>query len=255
MKYQSTTNLLVKRVMKLAGRTLITTGILSSAIFNLGYTHAETAAGTSPTGLTAQGQVLGQGQERRTTSTAVAASKNGSAQTPVQHSIISVQLEQFKVIKQASGADTFSAVSSVKPGDLIEYRATYNNHDKYPVKGMIATIPVPVGMEFVPQSTRPEKMAVEASTKNGIFSPIPLMHPVKQANGALKSEPIATADYRAIRWNLGQMPGGGTTTVIMRAQVSDISADAPHKAKPDITTTSTSNPASPGTIKSISLKQ
>jgi len=192
MNKQFRTKSLLRHWARLAGKTVIAAGILASALLSLGNSHAETTMNTSP---------IANPHLR-------------------QQSSVTAQLQQFKVSKQTQGTDKLTPVSSVKPGDVIEYRATYHNHDTHPISDMVATIPIPVGMNFIPSSLTPETVIVQAATQDGVFSDIPLMHSVRQANGTIKNQLVDVADYRAIRWKLGKLSANKSMTVSMRAQVA-----------------------------------
>ncbi len=191
MKKNINTTLAEQGRLPYSVHALIATGLLIVAFAHMGYAHAQ--------------------------------NKPATTVTPAKNSI-SVHLEQFKVVKKLKEPETFIDVAAVKPGDLIEYRATYKNNDKSAVKGMVATIPIPIGTDFIPKSIRPENSAAEATTKTGIYAAIPLMHPVRQSDGKIRSEPVPATDYRAIRWNLGQLAAGASTTVIVRVQVPAVVA-------------------------------
>ena len=89
--------------------------------------------------------------------------------------VVAIKLEQFKVVKDASGQESLADAKTVKPGDIVEYRATYTNRDGRPVKGLLATLPIPVGMNYLPKTAKPGTDKLEAATKNGEYSREPLM--------------------------------------------------------------------------------
>ncbi|WP_323503886.1 hypothetical protein, partial [Cryobacterium sp. RTS3] len=60
-----------------------------------------------------------------------------------------MELIQAKVTKTADGKEHFSSADSIRPGDVIEYRAVYTNRTDKPVNGVIATLPVPEGLEYL----------------------------------------------------------------------------------------------------------
>lgn len=128
---------------------------------------------------------------------------------------VSVRLTQFKVIKGATGAEQLIDAATVKPGDTLEYRATYTNTTDSAVTGLLATLPIPEGLEYQPASAKPGAGLAQAAAQDGVFAPEPLM---RQVNGV--AVPVPYADYRALRWNLGRLPARGVSDVSVRAQVS-----------------------------------
>ena len=134
---------------------------------------------------------------------------------PVAEKTVAVALTQWKVVTGADGKEQLLDASSVKPGDVLEYRATYTNQTGKTVSGLVADLPIPEGLEYLPRSAKPGAALVKAATKDGAYAAEPLMR--KAANN--KTEPVPYGDYRALRWTLGQLPAGGETAVTARARV------------------------------------
>jgi uncharacterized repeat protein (TIGR01451 family) len=145
-------------------------------------------------------------------SAATAAPTNQASKPP---QTVAVELGQFKVVTSADGKEQLVDASSVKPGDVLEYRATYTNHTGREVGGLVADLPIPEGLEYLPRSARPGATQVQAAVKDGLYAPEPLMRRTPDN----KSEPVPYADYRALRWTLGRLPAGGVTAVSARAKV------------------------------------
>ena len=123
---------------------------------------------------------------------------------------VTVELTQTKVIQGADGKEQFVDAATVKPGDLLEYRAN---------------LPIPVGLEYQPKSAKPATLQVQAATQEGKFSAEPLVRRI-----ANQTTPVPYEDYRTLRWNLGQLPAGGQTMVSARVKVQTYiapTADAP----------------------------
>ena len=127
------------------------------------------------------------------------------------------KLTQMLVKTGADGKEKLEDASSVKPGDVIEYRVTYTNTGKLPIKNMLATLPVPLETEYLPKTAKPGASLVSAATINGIYAAEPLMF---IPAGKSKPEPVPYANYRNLRWTLGQLPAGGVTEVAARVRVS-----------------------------------
>lgn len=82
-----------------------------------------------------------------------------------------VELAGKKVLKDAAGKETFASADTAKPGDVIEYRAVYINKGKQKVTDLLATIPAPEGMEYLPGSASPHKFTASVDGKG--FGPPP----------------------------------------------------------------------------------
>jgi uncharacterized repeat protein (TIGR01451 family) len=114
---------------------------------------------------------------------------------------VKVDLKQFKVV-DTNGKQELLAVEKTKPGDVVEYVATYHNVGKAAVKNVVGTVPVPNGMEYVPdQNTKAPDMAAAA---DGKFAPVPLKHKVMR-NGVQVEEVLPYSAYRSLQWKLGTM--------------------------------------------------
>jgi uncharacterized repeat protein (TIGR01451 family) len=146
---------------------------------------------------------------------AAAAQSAPAAAEAAQKKAVAVVLTQSKVVKDAQGRAQLVDASSVKPGDVVEYRVTYTNNTGKPVTGLVADLPIPEGLEYQPRSAKPGAGLVQAAAKDAVFGAEPLM---RKAAGN-KTEPVPYADYRSLRWTLGQLPANGSTAVSARAKV------------------------------------
>ena len=137
--------------------------------------------------------------------------------TTVSTSALSAVLTQRKVVKPASGPEILEDATTVKPGDIIEYRVTYTNNGAQPVAQLKAQLPVPEGLEYIPLSAKPGADLVKAATKDGVFSTEPLMR-----RGQEKQVPVPYSEYRQLQWSLGVLPAKGVTVVSARARVETV---------------------------------
>ncbi len=145
------------------------------------------------------------------------------ASTPVK--AVSVELTQSKVVKNAKGVEQLVPAPTVMPGDVIEYKVTYKNTSAKPVNGLVADLPIPEGLEYLPKSAKPGAALVKVAAKDGQYAAEPL---VRKLSGN-KTEPLPYSEYRALRWELGQLPAGGEAAVTARAKVEVVVPPAPNK--------------------------
>jgi uncharacterized repeat protein (TIGR01451 family) len=129
---------------------------------------------------------------------------------------VKVLLIASKIIN-VDGTEKKEPGDKAKPGEVIEYVAEYKNPDKSSVKDVVATLPVPAGMEYVPNTAMPSQ--VMASTSDGKFAPVPLKRTVRRADGKVTQELVPYSEYRSLRWNLGDMSGGASKSVRARMKV------------------------------------
>lgn len=129
---------------------------------------------------------------------------------------VKVTLTAHKIVK-ADGTEQSISADKAKPGDVIEYVATYKNTDTKPATDVNATLPIPRGMEYIPNTASPDH--VMASTDEQHYASVPLKRTVKGANGKSQEESVPYSEYRSLRWQLGAMPGGATRDVKARMKV------------------------------------
>ena len=117
---------------------------------------------------------------------------------------VKVDLKQFKVV-DVNGKQTLQSADKAKPGEVIQYVATYHNTAKTPAKNVVGTIPVPNGMEYTPDANL--KAPDMAAAADGKFAPLPLKHKVTR-NGAQVEEVLPYSAYRSLQWRIGTMEPG-----------------------------------------------
>lgn len=146
---------------------------------------------------------------------------------------ITINLKQFKVVKDEKGDIQLLDAALVLPGDVIEYQATYANRSTKALP-VIATMPIPESMEYVKDSASAKSsIAHTVALKDSQFSTEPLLRKVVTASGATLSQPIPYASYRYVRWDLGRLAPGKSIEVSVRAKVAqnlEVDANAGDKA-------------------------
>ena len=134
-----------------------------------------------------------------------------------QPSDLKVNLVARKVTS-ADGKEKLVSADKARPGDVIQYEATYQNTGPASVRNVGAIVPIPAGLVLLPESAKPA--APEASLDGKTFQRTPLTRPVINASGITVNEPIPITEYRALRWNLEEVPAGESKTVTLRARVA-----------------------------------
>lgn len=130
---------------------------------------------------------------------------------------VTVQLTHQKIVADPKGGEKRVEASSAKPGEVIEYVAIYSNQGKRPVSKMEATLPIPVGTEWVAGSSAPE--GAKASVDGVRFETIPLKRKVTRADGKVVEEQIPYREYRFLRWAPGTLAAGKSLTHSARVRV------------------------------------
>jgi uncharacterized repeat protein (TIGR01451 family) len=145
--------------------------------------------------------------------TALALGQQALAQEPVVTSMLTANRVEF-----VDGKPTLQPAYEAKPGDLLEYRASYANHGTGAIAHLQATLPIPAGTTLVADSPVPRSSL--ASTDGSHFAAMPLVHPVTTPDGKTHMEPVPLAEYRALRWDLGLINPGKSAEVHMQVRIN-----------------------------------
>lgn len=129
---------------------------------------------------------------------------------------VTVALHAFKVVTTTAGTKLV-ATDAAQPGDTIEYQVTYANKGTTPAREVMATLPVPAGsLVYLPDSAKPA--AVQASVDGKRYAALPLMRTVTR-DGKQQVEAVPVSEYRFLRWNLGDIAPGASSTVSSRMRL------------------------------------
>jgi hypothetical protein len=117
---------------------------------------------------------------------------------------LAISLTAKKVVKQADGKEKLLAADRAFPGEVIQYDALYVNQTAKLLTSVSPTLPIPNGMIFVPNSAMPAP--TEASLDGKSFQKIPILRKVTTPTGEEKEEEVPATEYRALRWQAGDLP-------------------------------------------------
>jgi len=131
---------------------------------------------------------------------------------------VETRLEARKVVAAADGKDTFANADQAKPGDVIEYVATYRNTTRQPIRNLDGTLPIPQQTEFLPGSQQPAQAS--ASIDGLEYAPLPLTRKV-QRDGKTVDEPVPAREYRFLRWHADTLDAGKSVAFRARVRVID----------------------------------
>lgn len=134
---------------------------------------------------------------------------------------LAIELKSEKittVIVSGKSEERREAAKSVRPSEIIEYRASYKNASAKELRGVQAVLPIPLGMTVDLVSVKP--LPVQASSDGRQFYPVPLTRQVRAADGQLKTVNVPLSEYRALRWSLGVLAAGASREVVLRARVN-----------------------------------
>jgi hypothetical protein len=133
---------------------------------------------------------------------------------------VSAELTVWQVPASSKGRPLTNRAEQVKPGDVLEYQARYVNTSQQATRQLVATLPIPsAGMVFLPGSASPE--GATASTDGRHFDALPLKRWVVLPDGRREQRLVSPQEYRALRWDLGELAPGQQRQVSARMKVDD----------------------------------
>ncbi len=153
------------------------------------------------------------------TALAVTVAGLGSCALAFAEGDVTVALTAHRIMV-SQGKEARLPAEQAKPGDVIEYRATYTNHGGSAVRDLQATLPVPAGLEYLPKTASPVKLLASLDGKS--FAPTPLTRRVKLANGKTELREVPASEYRALRWSIGALGANADRTVVARMRVAPL---------------------------------
>lgn len=145
--------------------------------------------------------------------TAAAESSQRKTKSP-----LAIALTAQKVVKQSDGKEKLLAADRALPGEVIQYDALYQNQGALPLNNVAPTLPIPAGMVFLPDSATPAPF--EASLDGKTFERIPIKRKVTMPSGETREQEIPATEYRALRWQLGEMVPGARATLVARTRIA-----------------------------------
>jgi uncharacterized repeat protein (TIGR01451 family) len=128
------------------------------------------------------------------------------------------KLEARKVVMK-DGKESFESGAAAKPGDTIEYVATYTNKGRTPVSKFEATLPIPANTELVANSLKPAD--AKASTGGTQYDTVPLKRKIKQPDGKEIEQTVPLSEYRSLRWAQNELAAGASASFVARVKVAD----------------------------------
>ncbi len=139
---------------------------------------------------------------------------------------LDIKLVAKKVVKDSQGKEQMLPGNKAKPGEVLEYTASYRNKTDDTLRKLAPTVPIPAGTKYIGGSAKPK---IKFATIDGAnFLPVPLMKTVTSADGKQVRVKVAPSEYRAVRWAPVDLPAKQTVTVKMRTRIDP--ADAPTTA-------------------------
>ena len=140
------------------------------------------------------------------------------AQAQAAKNDVIVTLKAQKVSRAPDGKEVLQVAERAMPGEVIQYDAVYKNQSRNGVRNLVPTLPIPPGLEYIPDSAKPAPAKGSLDGKN--FAPLPLKRHVKLPTGEMVEELVAPGEIRALRWELGDLDAGAAAQISARARLA-----------------------------------
>ena len=135
---------------------------------------------------------------------------------------VAISLTAQKVTRDAEGKEQLKPADRALPGEVVQYDALYKNTSSTGVRNLAPTLPIPPGLEFLPETVNP--MPAFASVDGRTFAPFPLVRKVTKPDGTVEEQAVPASEYRALRWTVGDLESGKSILVSARARLAMNSA-------------------------------
>ena len=142
-----------------------------------------------------------------------------SVNTSAQNEDLSAVLKAFKITINAEGSEVATEVTEVKPGDIIEYRLTYQNETDGNLTQITPVLPIPLEMFYLESTASPELSGASISPNANDFRKPPLTRQVTLPDGSQVNRVIPAQEYRRIQWLVPALAAGESITLTARVEV------------------------------------
>lgn len=129
-----------------------------------------------------------------------------------------VTLKAQKVLRGPDGNEVLQLAERAMPGEVIQYDAIYKNQSANGVRNLEPTLPIPRGLEYIPDSAKPAPAKASLDGKN--FAPLPLKRQVTLPTGETVEQAVPPSEIRALRWELGDLDAGAAALISARARLA-----------------------------------
>lgn len=142
-----------------------------------------------------------------------------SVNTFAQSGEVTSVLKAYQITIDADGNEVASEVTEVKPGDIIEYRLTYQNETGRDISQLMPVLPIPLEMFYLESTASPELSGASVSTIANDFRQPPLTRQVTLPDGSQVNRVIPAQEYRRLQWLVPALAAGESITLTARVEV------------------------------------
>jgi uncharacterized repeat protein (TIGR01451 family) len=134
---------------------------------------------------------------------------------------LSIALSVKKIVRQDGKEQLVDATKAV-PGDVLEYRAEYQNTGATALTKVLATLPLPDNTTFIMGSAYPDGVLASKRNTRDLFAPL------RQKITSENNTTVPSSDaYVALRWAIEKLEPGQTSVFGMRVRVDGLAQKKP----------------------------
>lgn len=115
------------------------------------------------------------------------------------------RMEVLRVLEADDGSERTEPASEALPGDVLEYRLSYENRSDAPLRALVITGPVPANTDYVDDSgaTRVASEFVVSIDGGASYEPEPVVRERTLADGSVEEYVVPPREYTHVRWRSG----------------------------------------------------
>lgn len=129
------------------------------------------------------------------------------------------KLTAFKVSGEESKI-RLTETSSVKPGDVVEYRLVYQNNQDETIRQLRPTLPIPEGMVMIPNTAIPTLYGAALSL-GGSIETLPIKSKRTLPNGLVVETEAKPTEFRQIQWLIAEIAPGDSAAFTVQVKVRE----------------------------------
>lgn len=129
---------------------------------------------------------------------------------------VSSNLEVYR-ITMVNGEEVVEQVTTISPGDTLEYRLTYTNNLSNAISDLQPILPVPQGVQYLENTAIPELDEASLDAEGNTFQSLPIQREETLESGLVVEREVPAREYRRLRWSVPTLES--QESVMLRARV------------------------------------
>ena len=146
------------------------------------------------------------------------------AQETQEQEDVTSELKIFRVDNNQDG-ERLIAIDEIEAGDTVEYQLTYKNNMEEAITNLKPELPVPNGMQMVPQTAKPSLVGA-ALQSQGTIQSLPIRTQYQLPNGETVTRDVSPDQFKRVQWMVNRLAEGESVTLSVRMLVTNPGNDS-----------------------------